>query len=119
MVQGALDLFAGDHAVAMRVLVGDLHDRDDRAVGLVVRMDELADAGPVADHDVVAEDHRERLVPDDLLGDQHGVPEAELLLLSDIRDLGEIRDMADLAELLTQLMTPRRKDRCVRLGLVG
>ena len=42
----------------------------------VVGVDELADARPVADHDVVGEDHRERLVADQLLGHQHRVAQA-------------------------------------------
>jgi hypothetical protein len=67
-------------------------------VGLVVGVDELADARPVADHDVVGEDHRERLVADQVLGHEHGVPEPELLLLADVRHLGEVADVADLPE---------------------
>jgi hypothetical protein len=96
--QATLDLLAGDHAVAMDVLLGHLHHRHDRAVGLVVGVDQLADAGPVADDHVVAEDHGERLVADDLLRDEDGVAQAELLLLADVGDLGEIRDVPDLAE---------------------
>ncbi len=44
------------------------------------------------------QDHRERLVADELLGHQHGVPEPELLLLAHVGDLGEVADVADLAE---------------------
>ena len=64
----------------------------------MVGVDELADARPVADDDVVGQDHRERLVADQVLGHQHGVTEAELLLLADVRDLGEVADVPDLAE---------------------
>ena len=98
VVQCPLDLFAGDDAVARGVGLGHLHDRDDRAVRLVIRMDELADARPIANHHIVREDHRERLVADDLLGHEDGMPEAELLLLADVRDLSQVRDVPDLAE---------------------
>ena len=64
----------------------------------VVGVDELADAGPVADHHVVGQDHRERLVADQVLGHQHRVAQAQLLLLADVRDLGQVADLADLAE---------------------
>ena len=87
-----------DHAVAAGLLVGHLHDRDDRPVGLVVRVDELADAGPLADHHVVGQDHRERLVADQLLGHQHRVAQAQLLLLAHVADLGHVADLADAAQ---------------------
>ena len=76
----------------------DLHDGHDRAVGLVVGVDQLADDRPVADAHVVRQDHRERLVADEVLGHEHRVPEAELLLLADVRDLGEVADVPDLAQ---------------------
>ena len=57
----------GDDTVAARLLIGDLHDRDDRAVGPPIGVDQLADAWPVADHDVVRQDHREWLVADEVL----------------------------------------------------
>ena len=87
-----------DDAVAAGLLGRDLHDRDDRAVVLVVGVDQLADARPVADDHVVGQDHRERLVADQVLGHQHRVAEAELLLLADVGDLGEVADRPDLAE---------------------
>ena len=87
-----------DHAVAAGLLVGDLHDRDHRRVGLVVGVDQLADARPVADHDVVGQDHRERLVADELLGHQDGVAQAELLLLAHVGDLGQVADVLDPPE---------------------
>ena len=65
---------------------------------LVVDVDELTDGRPIADDDVVREDHGERLVPDQLLGHQHRVTEPELLLLADVRHLGQVRDVPDLAE---------------------
>jgi hypothetical protein len=44
------------------------------------------------------EDHRERLVADQLLGHQDGVAQAELLLLANVGDLGQVRDGPDLAQ---------------------
>ena len=70
------------------------------AVGLLVGVDELADARPVGDHDVVGEDDRERLVADEVLGHQHRVAQAELLLLAHVGDLRQVADVADLAQLL-------------------
>jgi len=67
-------------------------------VGPLIGLDELADARPLAHHDVVRKDHRERLVADQLLGDEHGMAQAELLLLTDVRDLGQVRDGPDLAQ---------------------
>ena len=56
--------------------------------------------GPLADHDIIREDHRERLVANQLLRHQDGVAEAQLLLLPHVGDLGEVADVADLAEAL-------------------
>ena len=95
---GSSDGSAADDAVAAGLLGRDLHDRHDRAVGLGVGVDELADARPVADDDVVGEDHRERLVADEVLRHQDRVAEAELLLLADVGHLGQVADVADLAE---------------------
>ena len=58
----AVDELAADDAVAARLLVRDARDRDDRRVRLLVGVHELADAGLIADNDVVAQDDRERLV---------------------------------------------------------
>ena len=52
----------------------------------------------VADHHVIGEDHRKRLVPDQVLGHQHGMPQPELLLLADVRHLGKVADVANLPE---------------------
>ena len=49
------------------------------------------------DH-VVGQDDRERLVADEVLGHEHRVAEAELLLLADVGDLRQVADLADLAE---------------------
>ena len=54
----------------------------------------------LADAHVVGQDHRERLVADQVLRHQHGVTEPELLLLADVGQLGEVGDRPHLAELL-------------------
>ena len=60
--------------------------------------------------DVVGQDDRERLVADKLLGHQHRVAQAELLLLADVADLGHVADLAhaakhlDVALLLEQVL---------------
>ena len=54
--------------------------------------------GRSPDHDVVREDHGERLVADQLLGHQDGMAQAQLLLLPHVGDLGEVADVADLAQ---------------------
>src|SRR5437773_815254 len=56
-------------------------------------MDQLADTRSLADDDVIRQDHGERLVADQLLGDEDRVSEAELLLLADVGDLGERADV--------------------------
>ncbi len=67
-------------------------------MGLVVGVDELPDAWALAHHHVVREDHGERLVAHELLGHEDRMPQAELLLLADVGDLGEVADVPDLAK---------------------
>ena len=64
----------------------------------MVRVDELADARAVADDDVVGQDDRERLVADELLGHQHRVAQAELLLLAHVADLDHVADLPHAPE---------------------
>ncbi len=52
----------------------------------------------VVDHDVVAEQHRERLVADVLARDGHRVTEPERIALSDVVDVGEVVDDLDVGE---------------------
>ncbi len=120
VVERVLGWFRGDDAVATGLLARDLHHRDHGVVGLVVDVDELADARSVADHDVVREDHRERLVADEVLGHQDGVTEPELLLLTDVRHLREIADPANhpqLLDLALVLEEPLELDRQVEVVL--
>src|SRR5215212_4852874 len=91
---------AVDDAVARDLLVRDTHDRDDRRVRPLVRVDQLADRRSVSDDDVIGQQHRERLVADEVLGHQDRVSQPELLLLANVRELSEVADRPDLAELL-------------------
>ena len=98
VVERILGRLRGDDPVAPGRLRRDLHDGDDRCMRLPVGVDQLADARPIGDDDVVRQDHGEGLVADEILGHQHRVPEAELLLLADIRHLGQVADRPDLAK---------------------
>ena len=87
-----------DHAVAAGLLVRHRHDRERGAARALVGVHQLADAGSRTGHDVVRQDDREGLVADQLLGHEHGVPEAELLLLAHVADLGHVADAAHPAQ---------------------
>ena len=97
--------------------VGDFVDRDDAVARHVLASARARPRAPArrtrsihvdhlpqrrrrrVDH-VVAEDHGERLVADQVLGDEHGVAEPERLALPHVRTLDQLRDLADLFELL-------------------
>ena len=83
--------------VADDLLARDALDRDDRPTVGVVRVDQLARDGLATrvEHDVVAEQHRERLVADEILGNQDGMPQPELLTLMDEGDGPDLADPAD------------------------
>ena len=49
-------------------------------------------------HHVIREDDREGFVADQLLGHEHRVPEAQLLLLTHVADLGHVADLTHLAQ---------------------
>ena len=78
--------------------MGHLHDRERRTSSLLVGVHKLADTGAFTGHHVVGQDHRERLMADQLLGHQHGVAQAKLLLLAHVADLGHVTDLPDAAE---------------------
>ena len=67
-------------------------------MGALIGIHELADAGPLRGHDVVREDDRERLVTHQLLGHQHRVTQAQLLLLAHVADLDHVADLPDTSE---------------------
>ena len=99
-----------DDAVAIRLVRRHLHHGHDRGVRLPVGVDELADAGPFGRHHVIGEDHRERLVAHQLAGHEDRVAQAQLLLLADVADLGQVADVAhpaqhlDVAAFLEQVL---------------
>ncbi|MBI2132329.1 MAG: hypothetical protein HYT99_05875, partial [Candidatus Tectomicrobia bacterium] len=56
-----------DHAVLGDLVLGNPHGRQHRALVLLVGVGQLADGGYGAADEVVAQDHREGLLPDDVL----------------------------------------------------
>ncbi len=104
-----LDRLARDDAVLARLGVGNLLQGDDRISAPLVEPHHLPDARHVRVDDVVAEHHRERLAPHEVLRLQHRVAEAERLLLAHVRDGDHLRDLADLGEevLLAALLQHR------------
>src|ERR1035437_1575811 len=92
--------FAGNDAVPTRLFARHFHDRHDRAMSLLVGVDQLADARALPNHDIVGEDHRERLVAHEIPRRQHGVAQAQLFLLADVGHLGEVGDGPYLAQLV-------------------
>ena len=70
------------NAVALGLLARHLDDRDDVAAGLLVGRNELRGAGRRADHQLVRQQHRERLVADPVARAPDGMAEAERLLLA-------------------------------------
>ncbi len=80
--ESAAALARRDDAVAGGLLRRDLLDADDVAADLPVGVDHLAQAARLAPHEVVGEQHRERLVADDVAGAPHRMAEAERLLLT-------------------------------------
>ena len=62
-----------------------------------MRVDELPGHRRAArgEHHVVAEQHRERLLSDEVLGHEHRVTEPELLALMDERDRADLTDAPD------------------------
>ena len=93
-----LDLLAGHDAVLARLRAGHLLERDHGIAAPLVEPHHLADARLVGVHDVVAEHDRERLVADEIPGLQDGVAEPQRLLLADVGDRHQLRDLADLLE---------------------
>ena len=67
---------------------------------MVVGLDHVGEHGGAVIHDVVAEHHHERVVPDVLAGHGDGVAEAEGLALADVVDVGQLGEVLDLLELV-------------------
>ena len=90
----------GDDAVARDLVARHALDGEHRAVDALEHVDHLLDRRRVRVDHVVAQDDGERLVADELARDEHGVAEAERLALADVGEVDQVRDLADLGELL-------------------
>ena len=76
-------------------LVRDLAHRDGAAFVCLCGRDQLLEDGRFAEHDVVAEQDRERLVAHKALGTPDRVAEALRLLLAEEEHIRHVRDLAD------------------------
>ena len=76
-----------EHAIASGLLAGHLGHRHQVAAGLVIGLDHLRQARRVAYHQIVGEQHGERLVADETARAPYGMAEAERHLLPGISDL--------------------------------
>jgi hypothetical protein len=63
-----------------------------------MNLEHRAEQRGVVDHDVVAEQNRERLVADMLTRDRDGVTEAQRVALTDVVDVGQVVDDAYVVE---------------------
>ena len=90
----------GDDAVARDVLARHALDGEHRTVDPLEHVDQLLDRRRIRVDHVVAQDDREGLVADQLARDEHGVAEAERLALAHVGEVDQVRDLADLVELL-------------------
>ena len=87
---------AGDHAVARDLVHRHALDGEHRSAGAIEHVDHLLQRRRRRVDHIVGKDHGERLVADDGFGDEHGVAEPERLALADVRDVDQVRDLADL-----------------------
>jgi hypothetical protein len=92
---GGLD---GDRAVRRNGLGADVEQRDDRAAVPTLHREHVLEQGIAGVDEVVAEQHRERLVADERLRLQHRVAEAEGLALPDELHAGGVRDGVHLGQ---------------------
>ena len=76
-----------EHAIAAGLRARHLDHRDEVAAGLAIGLDHLRQARRVADHQIVGEQHGERLVANQTTRAPHGMAEAERHLLPGIGDL--------------------------------
>ncbi len=74
-----------------RIAFDDLRPEDGRP-GLLIRLDHLPDARRLRIHDVIRQDHGERLVTDDFLRLQHRVPQPQRLGLTCVHHAGHAGD---------------------------
>ena len=88
---GCVARLDGHGAVLVDVLPADVEQGDDRAAVLGLDGEHVLEQVVAGVDQVVAEQHRERLVADERRGLQHGVPEAPGLALPDEVHLGDAR----------------------------
>jgi hypothetical protein len=94
----------GSHAaVVLDVLPGDLEDSHHGPAVTVVDLEHRLQQLRVVNHDVVAEEDRERLGADMLAGHRHRVTEAQRVALADVVDVCHLGDGLHLLELLVLL----------------
>ena len=79
----------------MGFLAGHFLNGDGAGAGGFVDVNELLGGGILAGDENVAEEHGERLVAHEILGDQNGVAEAEGFLLAGVTDLDHAGDAAN------------------------
>jgi len=89
----------GDNAVKVSFVARNLFDRDGAGAGGVVNVDELLGSGILARDQNITKENGERLVADEILGDEHGVTKAERFFLTRVADLDHIADAADHVDL--------------------
>ena len=86
----------------------DLHQRHDAAAELLADVDHPGQQRVARVDEVVAEQHRERLVPDVLRGAQDRVAKALRVPLPDVVHGGEIAGLADQGQLVPVLLGGQR-----------
>ena len=91
-------LLAAHDAVLLDLRVGHFLHGDDRAAVAFEHVDHLLRDRDLRQDHVVRKHQQERLIADDLLRLQHGVPDALLLLLAHVHDVREVADPLDLGE---------------------
>ena len=111
--QRAIAHAGGDDAVHVRLVLGDFLRADQIATDLHIRIDHLLEAAWLAEHEIVGEQHRERLVADDVARAPHRMAEPHRLLLADISD--RARRETRLIEHVQRLAARRHR----RLELIG
>ena len=80
-----------DGAVQGDLLGRNLLHRDHGMSVTSVRVEHRAEQPGLVDHDVVGQQHCERLVPDVMTTDRYRVPETERITLAYVVEVGEVR----------------------------
>ena len=86
----AVDCHGFDAAVRRDLVGRHFFERDHRPAAALVDVEHRAQQRTVVDHDVVGEQHRERLVTDVMARDRDRVAEPERIALAHVVDVGEL-----------------------------